>query len=369
MKKLSLIALVLLLFSSCSNVTTGFEMIGEFKDGKYSNDFSIDSRYWPSFVMVIPENTDLADKKLEAVAIFNDYGVMNEQDPVGYNISHFTQNGLNAQRKTIFAIEDDPDISLYLDDACTESVAYSTYDDNLELFELYIQGIDGGDSRRVASGDGDKLNSYASVVGEEIFWTEVKGDELFIYRESLDGDKEEVMYYPNAYGFLLESNGPYIAFYVEEFDEEYSLLSNDVFVYDIYDNEVIKTFDVYSDLEIISGNYDGKDVFMTAYDYAYDEYLYARMDKDGELDYFLTSEENYLTFTGCGSRGMGMEAMSGGRSDYYEAEIYDFDKEESDYLEDLLNAGFYNDYLFYVECDINSSNLINDVTLYIENGK
>ncbi len=369
MKKLFLIVLLATFLSSCSNVTTGFEMIGEFTDSNYVNDFSIDSRYWPSLVMVIPENTDLEGKKLEAVAIFNDYGIMNEQDPVGYNISHFTQNGINTQRKTIFAIEDNPDVSLFLDDACAESVAYSIYDDSLELFELYIQEIDGGNRRLVASGDGDKLNSYASVVGEEIFWTEIKGDEFFIYRESLDGDKEEVIYYPNAYGFLLESNGPYISFYVEEFDDDYSLLSNEVFIFDINSNEIIKSFDVYSDLELISGNYDGKEVFVTAYDYAYDEYLYARMDRDGELEYFLTSEDNDLTFTGCGSRAMGMEAMAGGYSDYYEAEVYNFETEESDFLDDLLNAGFYNGYLFYVECAINSNGLINDISLYIENGK
>lgn len=369
MKRYPLIILAIILISSCSNVTTGFEMIGEFKDGKYINDFSIDSRYWPSFVMVIPENTDLTEKKFEAVAIFNDYGVLNEQNPVGYNISHFTQNGITAKRKTIFAIEDDPDVSLFLDDANAESVAYSTYNDDLGLYEVFIQGIEGGDNRLVASGDGDKLNSYASVVGKEIFWTELDGDEISIMKGSLTGDKEEVIYYENAYGFLLESNGSYIAYYIEEFDEDYNLLSNDVIIYDVNANKVVKTFEVDSDLELTSGNYDGESVFFTAYDYANENYLYSKLLSNGDLEVYKTDDENVTTFTGSGDQVMAMKALSGARSDFYEADVYHMTSGDEEHYTDLLNSGFYNDYLFYVECDVNSNYLIDDISLHITKGK
>lgn len=369
MKNYSLIILVFTLISSCSNVTTGFEIIGDFEDGSYVNDFSVDSRYWPSFVMVIPEHTDLEEKKLEAIAIFNDYGLMNEQNPVGYNISHFKQNGITTKRKTIFAIEDDDETSLYLDDANAESVAYSTYNDRLERYELYIQEIEGGESKLVASGDGEKLNSYASVVGEEIFWTELKGDEVAIYKQSLNTAKEEVVFYENGYGFLLESNGPYIAYYVEEFDENYNLLSNDVIIYDVVLGSVMEIFQVGSNLEITSGSYDGESVFLTAYDYDKEEYLYGRLNRRDGLEVYTTEEENNITFTGCGSRVMAMNALSGAKADFYEADVFDMNTDTWDYYTDLLNAGFYNDYLFYVECDVNSSYLIDGISLSIQKGK
>lgn len=366
MKKPLIYVAVMLLFASCSNVTTGFEMIGEFEDGKYVNDFSIDSRYWPSFMMVIPENTDLDNKEFEAVAIFNDYGVMNEQNPVGYNISHFTQNGINAKRKTIFSIEDKPNLYLYLDDANAESVAYSTYDDDLGAYEYFIQGIDGGDTKKVANGDADKLNSFSSVVGKEIFWTEVEGDGVAIIRDELDGDREVMVSYDNAYAFLLESNGDYIAYYVEIFDEEYNLLSNEAIVYDVNTNEVIKTFEVDSDFEITAGSYDGKYVFLTAYDYGSDQYIYARLSQNGDLKVFDYSDENSFTFTGSGNRVMSTKAQSSPRDDYYSATIADLSSGEQDNYTDLLNAGIYNGYLFYVACDVNSTYLIDGISLHIK---
>ena len=366
MKNPLIYIVVALLLTSCSNVTTGFEMIGEFEDGKYTNDFSIDSRYWPSFMMVIPEHTDLENKEFEAVAIFNDYGVMNEQNPVGYNISHFTQNGINAKRKTIFSIEDKPNLFLYLDDANTESVAYSTYDDDLGAYEYFIQGIDGGDTKKVANGDGDKLNSYSSVVGKEIFWTEVEGDDVSIIRDHLDGEREVMVDYTNAYAFLLESNGAYIAYYVEIFDEDFNLESNEVIVYDVNANKEIQSFDVDDNLEITSGSYDGTNVFLTAYDYGNEEYLYARMRPNGKLDVYDTSDDNDFTFTGSGSRVMALETQSSPRDDYYEAEVSNITSGDSDTYSDLLNAGFYNGYLFMVECDLNSNYLIDNLSLRIE---
>lgn len=369
MSKIPLVFLTLIFFSSCSNVTTGFEMIGEFKDGVYKNDFSIDSRYWPSFVMVIPEHTDLEDNKFEAVAIFTDYGIMNEQNPVGYNISHFTQKGINAQRKTIFAIEDKDNLSLYLDDANTESVAYSTYDSDLDLYEYFIQSIDGGESKLVASGDPDKLNSYSSVVGDRIYWMEIKGDGFEILSDAVEGSKEVLLSYDNGYAVLMESNGDYIVFYVEEYDEDYNLVSNDILVYDVVNDQVSKTVDLDSNYEVTAGNYDGNYFFITAYDYGTEEYFYARVNRAGAISELERAESNDFTCTGAGDRYMMLSALSGQRSSFYEADLVDLATSKSEYFTDLLNAGFYNNYLFYVECDVNSSYLIDNLTLTISKAK
>ena len=369
MSKHLLFILSVLLLSACSNVTTGFEMIGEFKDGIYENDFSIDSRYWPSFVMVIPEHTDLDNKKFEAVAIFTDYGIMNEQNPVGYNISHFEQNGIKAQRKTIFAIEDKDNLSLYLDDANVESVSYSTYDSDLDIYEYYIQSIDGGESKLVASGDPDKLNSYSSVVGDRIYWMEIKGDGFEILSDAVDGSKEVELSYENGYAVMLESNGDYITYYVEEYDEDYNILSNDLVVYDVVNNKILKTVDVNPDFEVTAGNYDGKYFFITAYDYGTQEYFYARVNSAGAMSEVERTDSNEYTFTGSGNKYMKISALSGPRASFYGADVNDLATGDSEYLTDLLNAGFYNNYLFYVECDVNSSYLIDNLTLTIKKGE
>lgn len=365
------LSVVAFLLNSCSNVTTGFEMIGEFKDGKYINDFSVDSRYWPSFVMVIPEKTNLDEKQLEAVAIFNDYGVMNEQNPVGYNISHFTQNGINTKRTTLFEIEDREDLYLYLDDANAESIAFSTYDETMDAYDFYIQSINGDDPKKVASGDADKLNSYSTVVGTDIYWTELIGDDVEIVKDGLNGSREVVQSYTNAYGFLIESHGPYYVYYMEEYDEEdYSLLNNEVVVVDASSNSAITHIQLDDDYEITTGVYDGEYVFFTAYDYGTGNYFYGRLHENGHIDKYTESEDNDFTFTGVGDRVMDLSAYSGAKSDYYKAHLSNILTLDTDATyEDLLNAGFYNNYLFYVACDLNSAYLIDNISLHIEDGR
>ena len=369
MSKPLIFILSFIVLSSCTNVTTGFEMIGEFKDGVYENDFSIDSRYWPSFVMVIPEHTDLENKKFEAVAIFTDYGIMNEQNPVGYNISHFEQNGINAKRKTIFSIEDKENLSLYLDDANTESVSYSTYDSDLDIYEYFIQSINGGKSKLVASGDPDKLNSYSSVVKDRIYWMEIKGEGFEILSDAVEGKKEVVLAYENGYAVLLESNGDYIVYYVEEYDDDYNLLSNDLVIYDVINKKILKTVDLNVDYEVTAGNYDGEYFFVTVFDYGTEEYFYARINRSGAVSEVSRSEENKFTFTGSGDRYMMLSALSGARSSYYAADVTNLATNKSDRYTDLLNAGFYNNYLFYVECDVNVNYLIDNLTLTIKKAK
>tara|TARA_B110000037_G_C16915636_1_gene422146 strand:+ start:234 stop:413 length:180 start_codon:yes stop_codon:yes gene_type:complete len=54
---------------------------------------------------------------------------------------------------------------------------------------------------------------------------------------------------------------------------------------------------------------------------------------------------------------------------FYEAEWVDLESGDEEYYPDLLNAGFYNDYLFYEECDVNSAYLIDVISLHITKGK
>ncbi|MFT5619890.1 MAG: hypothetical protein ACJAVH_000373 [Bacteroidia bacterium] len=54
---------------------------------------------------------------------------------------------------------------------------------------------------------------------------------------------------------------------------------------------------------------------------------------------------------------------------FYEAVVVDLESGDEEHYTDLLNAGFYNDYLFYVECDVTSAYLIDDISLHITKGK
>ncbi|MFT5828168.1 MAG: hypothetical protein ACI9AB_001124, partial [Urechidicola sp.] len=47
---------------------------------------------------------------------------------------------------------------------------------------------------------------------------------------------------------------------------------------------------------------------------------------------------------------------------FYEAVVVDLESGDEEHYTDLLNAGFYNDYLFYVECDVTSAYLIDDIS-------
>ncbi|MGB1248154.1 MAG: hypothetical protein ACPG4Z_04660 [Chitinophagales bacterium] len=341
-----------------------FHMTGNFDDGVYTNVFEVESRYWPSFMMVIPENTDLQNEKFEAVAIFDDYGIANETYPVGKNISFFQQDGSNADRKTLVEVEDD-DITLYLDDANQTGIAYSFYDERMDMYDVYYYDIHDEESKMVASGDVDKLNSFASVVGDKIYWTEIDGDDFAIYSDGIGYEKEEVIYQKNAWGVLLESHGDYLVYFLETYTDDYEYLTNDVIIYDLTTNEISQSVEVDMDYEVLSGNYDGENIFITAYDYENYVYVNAEIDHDGM--HVVNEEDDFVTtFTGAGSKNFLMKAQEYYHGDFYEAEYLDIHTGEEESFSDLLNAGIYNNYFFYIECDVNTDQLINELTLVLE---
>jgi hypothetical protein len=329
-------------------------------------DFDKESQYWPSYLMVLPENTDLDDKRIEAIIIYNDYGTDKEQNPIGYNISYYKQDGITVKNKSILSVEDSEEETLYLEDANSKCIAYSIYNYDSEIFQYFIKSFDSEEGKLVAQGDAEKLSSYATVAGTEIFWVESDGDAKKIFRDAEDGKKELLVGYENAYVVMIESySDEYIAYYVENFDTAYNLISNEIVVFDIVANTELKVIDIDDNYELSSANYDGVNAFFSAYDYGTEMYVHGKALKNGTSVIYEESENNDYTVTGNDNHIFFRKDMEGLHEGYYYGRKLNLDSEEELEYNDLLNASIANGYFYYISCDVNYDNLIDNIYLNV----